>query len=161
MLLDQREEIDEVLPRAALGSVLARRRGLCVRSRKRVDSNRPMRQPRPASCSRSPRWSFREPLPGLPPPLAEALQPHPRPRKEARATDRTVLKDLQRDIRFWSAGLEEAEADPAALEKFKRRLDHILDESLKYWMKVRGAPELERAAEEAMPQVRRENAPHE
>jgi hypothetical protein len=71
------------------------------------------------------------------------------------------LKDLQRDLRFWSAGLEEAEADLQVLERFKRRLDHILDESLKYWMKVRGAPELERAAEEAMPQVRRENAPHE
>lgn len=64
------------------------------------------------------------------------------------------LKDLQRDLRFWAAGLEEAEADLQVLERFKRRLDRILDESLKYWMKIRGAPELERAAEDAMPQVR-------
>jgi hypothetical protein len=69
------------------------------------------------------------------------------------------LKDLQRDLRFWAAGLEDEEADPAELEKFKHRLDHILEESLKYWMKIRGAPDLERAAEEAMPQVRQENAP--
>ena len=71
------------------------------------------------------------------------------------------LKDLQRDLRFWAAGLEEAEADPQVLEKFKRHLDRILDESLRYWMKIRGAPELERAAEEAMPQVRQQNAEHE
>lgn len=71
------------------------------------------------------------------------------------------LKDLQRDLRFWAAGLEEAEADPQVLERFKRRLDRTLEESLKYWMKIRGAPELERVAEEAMPQVRQENAPHE
>jgi hypothetical protein len=64
------------------------------------------------------------------------------------------LKDLQRDLRFWAAGLEEEEADPKELERFKRRLDRILDEGLKYWMKIRGAPELERAAEDAMPQVR-------
>lgn len=69
------------------------------------------------------------------------------------------LKDLQRDLRFWAAGLEDEEADPTELELFKSRLDHILEESLKYWMKIRGAPELERAAEEAMPQVHQENAP--
>ena len=68
------------------------------------------------------------------------------------------LKDLQRDLRFWAAGLEDEEEDSKELERFKRRLDHVLDESLRYWMKIRGAPELEKAAEEAMPQVRQENA---
>jgi hypothetical protein len=67
------------------------------------------------------------------------------------------LKDLQRDLKFWAAGLEEEETDPEALAKFKRRLDRILDDSLKYWMKVRGAPELEKEAEGAMPQVRQES----
>jgi hypothetical protein len=71
------------------------------------------------------------------------------------------LKDLQRDLRFWAAGLDEEEADPKELERYKRRLDRILEESLKYWMKIRGAPELERVAEEAMPQVRQEKAPRE
>src|SRR6185295_10222611 len=68
------------------------------------------------------------------------------------------LKDLQRDLKFWAAGLEAEETDPEALAKFKRRLDRILEDSLKYWMKIRGAPELEKEAEGAMPQVRQERA---
>lgn len=68
------------------------------------------------------------------------------------------LKDLQRDLRFWAAGLEDVEADPKELERYKRRLDRILEESLKYWMKIRGAPDIERVAEDAMPQVRQERA---
>lgn len=68
------------------------------------------------------------------------------------------LKDLQRDLRFWAAGLEDDEADPKELERYKRRLDRILEESLKYWMKIRGAPDTERVAEDAMPQVRQERA---
>ena len=51
------------------------------------------------------------------------------------------LKDLQRDVRFWARGLEAPEE--AQLHEFKRRLDRVLDDSLKYWMKVRGAPDLE------------------
>ena len=70
------------------------------------------------------------------------------------------LKDLQRDLKFWASGLDEDEGDPQELLRFKNRLDRVLDESLRYWMKIRGAPELERAADEAMPQVRQENAPH-
>lgn len=68
------------------------------------------------------------------------------------------LKDLQRDLRFWAAGLEDEEADPKELDRYKRRLDRILEESLKYWMKIRGAPDTERVAEDAMPQVRQERA---
>lgn len=68
------------------------------------------------------------------------------------------LKDLQRDLRFWAAGLEDEEADPKELERYKRRLDRILEESLRYWMKIRGAPDTERVAEDAMPQVRQERA---
>ena len=68
------------------------------------------------------------------------------------------LKDLQRDLRFWAAGLEDEEADPKELERYKRRLDRILEESLKYWMKIRGAPDTERVAEDTMPQVRQERA---
>jgi Protein of unknown function (DUF4231) len=66
------------------------------------------------------------------------------------------LKDLQRDLRFWGSGLESEEIDQPSLEAFKRRLDRILDEGLKYWMKIKGAPDLERAAEDAMPQARQE-----
>lgn len=69
------------------------------------------------------------------------------------------LKDLQRDLRFWAAGLDEGEIDPHLLEGFKHRLDRILDDSLRYWMKVRGAPDLERIAESAMPQARQEAEP--
>jgi len=53
------------------------------------------------------------------------------------------LKDLQRDIRFWASGLDSEAIDEKMLEIFKVRLDRILDDSLKYWMKVRGAPDLE------------------
>ena len=50
------------------------------------------------------------------------------------------LKDLQRDLRFWSSGIDPESLDPQMIDMFKRRLDHILDDSLKYWMKIRGAP---------------------
>ncbi|HUP60807.1 MAG TPA: DUF4231 domain-containing protein [Thermoanaerobaculia bacterium] len=57
------------------------------------------------------------------------------------------LKDLQRDLRFWAAGLEPGTIDERMLDSFKRRLDSILEDTLKYWMKIRGAPELEKGLE--------------
>jgi uncharacterized protein DUF4231 len=66
------------------------------------------------------------------------------------------LKDLQRDLRFWGSGIEPKDIDAPTLEAFKRRLDRILDEGLKYWMKIKGAPDLEKTAEGAMPQARQE-----
>jgi hypothetical protein len=53
------------------------------------------------------------------------------------------LKDLQRDVRFWTAGVQPDAVDAEILEMFKRRLDRVLDDSLKYWMKIRGAPDIE------------------
>jgi hypothetical protein len=53
------------------------------------------------------------------------------------------LKDLQRDLRYWSRGIPPEGLDEQRLEDFKRRLDRVLEDSLKYWMKVRGAPDLE------------------
>ncbi len=53
------------------------------------------------------------------------------------------LKDLQRDLRFWSSGLDKESMDPKEVDMFKQRLDHIHNDSLKYWMKVRGAPDAE------------------
>jgi hypothetical protein len=66
------------------------------------------------------------------------------------------LKDLQRDLRFWATGLQEEDINPHEVEAFKRRLDHILDESLKYWVKIKGAPDIERIAEDALPRARQE-----
>jgi len=57
------------------------------------------------------------------------------------------LKDLQRDVLFWSAGKEENDLDVNKLDSFKSRLDRILDDTLKYWMKIRGAPDLEKSLE--------------
>jgi hypothetical protein len=54
------------------------------------------------------------------------------------------LKDLQRDLRFWASGTDAGSIDQPALEMFKRRLDAILEDTLNYWMKIRGAPDLER-----------------
>jgi Protein of unknown function (DUF4231) len=57
------------------------------------------------------------------------------------------LKDLQRDLRFWAAGRESEDLDPAEVEKFKLRLDAVLEDTLKYWMKIKGAPDLEKNLE--------------
>jgi hypothetical protein len=57
------------------------------------------------------------------------------------------LKDLQRDLRFWASGQDPEAIDVAALEKFKVRLDTVLEDTLKYWMKIRGAPDLEKTLE--------------
>ena len=54
------------------------------------------------------------------------------------------LKDLQRDVRFWTSGVDPGAVRPEMLEMFKRRLDAILEDTLKYWMKIRGAPDLEK-----------------
>jgi hypothetical protein len=57
------------------------------------------------------------------------------------------LKDLQRDLRFWASGLDPDAIDIREVEAFKLRLDAILEETLKYWMKIKGAPDLERSLE--------------
>ncbi len=57
------------------------------------------------------------------------------------------LKDLQRDLRFWASGMDPESIDVEALDKFKIRLDSILEDTLKYWMKIRGAPDLEKHLE--------------
>lgn len=57
------------------------------------------------------------------------------------------LKDLQRDLRFWASGLDPEAIEPKSLDSFKRRLDFILQDTLKYWMKIRGAPDLEKQLE--------------
>lgn len=57
------------------------------------------------------------------------------------------LKDLQRDLRFWAAGQDPDAMDPAAVERFKVRLDLVLEDTLKYWMKIKGAPDLEKGLE--------------
>jgi hypothetical protein len=57
------------------------------------------------------------------------------------------LKDLQRDLRFWASGLDGDVIDLQTLESYKRRLDSILEDTLKYWMKIRGAPDLEKQLE--------------
>jgi hypothetical protein len=57
------------------------------------------------------------------------------------------LKDLQRDLRYWGSGSDSDSIDPVALENYKHRLDAILDDTLKYWMKIRGAPDIEKQLE--------------
>jgi hypothetical protein len=57
------------------------------------------------------------------------------------------LKDLQRDLRFWASGLDAETIDVEVLGRYKSKLDSILEDTLKYWMKIRGAPDLERNLE--------------
>ena len=55
------------------------------------------------------------------------------------------LKDLQRDILFWTAGSDTAAIKIEELDKFKFRLDAILEDTLKYWMKIKGAQDMAKA----------------
>lgn len=48
------------------------------------------------------------------------------------------LKDLERDLAYAVAGAKEEELDNATLERLKARLDAILEESLKGWLRLRG-----------------------
>jgi hypothetical protein len=54
------------------------------------------------------------------------------------------LKDLQRDMDFWKSGLEPDEIKMEELNRFKKRLDLILEDTLSYWMKIKGAPDIEK-----------------
>lgn len=57
------------------------------------------------------------------------------------------LKDLQRDLDFWKSGTEPGDITTEELLRFKTRLDLILEDTLKYWMKIRGAPDIEKNLE--------------
>jgi hypothetical protein len=57
------------------------------------------------------------------------------------------LKDLQRDLAFWKSGIDPNDFAPEELTNFKQRLDLILQDTLKYWMKIKGAPDLEKNLE--------------
>jgi hypothetical protein len=54
------------------------------------------------------------------------------------------LKDLQRDLNFWKSGADPNDITAEELNRFKMRLDNILEDTLKYWMKIRGAPDVEK-----------------
>ena len=55
------------------------------------------------------------------------------------------LKDLQRDLLFWTSGSDPDAIKIEDLDKFKARLDFILEDTLKYWMKIRGAQDMAKA----------------
>jgi hypothetical protein len=57
------------------------------------------------------------------------------------------LKDLQRDLDFWKSGIDPNDITSDELIRFKIRLDLILEDTLKYWMKIRGAPDMEKNLE--------------
>ena len=57
------------------------------------------------------------------------------------------LKDLKRDLLYWESGQDPQDIDAKELAMFKARLDSILEDTLKHWMKLRGAPELEKSLE--------------
>jgi hypothetical protein len=49
------------------------------------------------------------------------------------------LYKLQRDFRFYKSGVEPAEISNTTLERFKNRLDEIMDNDLRNWLKLRDA----------------------
>jgi hypothetical protein len=49
------------------------------------------------------------------------------------------LYKLQRDFRFYKSGAEPGEISGAVVEKFKERLDEIMDHDLRNWLKLRDA----------------------
>jgi hypothetical protein len=73
----------------------------------------------------------------------------------------TKLRNLKRDFEFWAAGCDSETLEPADAEKlegFKQKLDQILTESLKNWMKIRGAPDAESPTELKASQAAQEEA---
>jgi hypothetical protein len=62
----------------------------------------------------------------------------------------TRLRNLKREFEFWAAGCDSETlelADAPKLEAFKQKLDQILIDSLKNWMKIRGVPDAETKAD--------------
>jgi hypothetical protein len=73
----------------------------------------------------------------------------------------TKLRNLKREFEFWSAGCDGETLEPAnaeKLERFKQKLDQILMDSLKNWMKIRGAPDAESPTELKASQAAQEEA---
>jgi Protein of unknown function (DUF4231) len=61
----------------------------------------------------------------------------------------TKLRNLKREFEFWAAGCDGDTLEPAEaerLDRFKDQLDQILIESLKNWMKIRGAADADQKA---------------
>jgi Protein of unknown function (DUF4231) len=70
------------------------------------------------------------------------------------------LKDLQRDLGYWEAGvqLDEMTPDEAThfaeeLGRFKDRTDTILNDTLRHWMRLKGAPDIDRGSRLAPPKA--------
>jgi len=57
------------------------------------------------------------------------------------------LYKLQRDFRFYKSGVAPDEISSAALERFKDRLDEIMDNDLRNWLKLRDADPEQLAAQ--------------
>lgn len=58
----------------------------------------------------------------------------------------THLRNLKREFEFWAAGCDDETLEPADVEKleqFQHKLDNILMQSLKNWMRIRGIPDAE------------------
>ena len=73
----------------------------------------------------------------------------------------TQLRNLKREFEFWAAGCDGDTLEPAdveKLERFKQKLDQILIDSLKNWMKIRGAPEAESKTDLKASQTAQEEA---
>lgn len=73
----------------------------------------------------------------------------------------TKLRNLKREFEFWAAGCDGENLEPAdaeGLEMFKQKLDQILGDSLKNWMKIRGVSEAESKADLRASQAAREDA---
>jgi hypothetical protein len=69
------------------------------------------------------------------------------------------LKDLERDILFWKSGKDTEDINLEELDGFKLRLDQILADTLKYWMKIRGANDLDKALDAKADLQSKENPP--
>ncbi len=49
----------------------------------------------------------------------------------------SLLQNLRGDINFYSSGMESAEIEIRRLEEFKERYNHILQDDLRDWLKLR------------------------
>jgi predicted membrane chloride channel (bestrophin family) len=73
----------------------------------------------------------------------------------------TRLRNLKREFEFWAAGCDAETLEPgdvAKLEGFKKKMDQILIDSLKNWMKIRGVPDSESKLDSKESQAAQEEA---
>ena len=63
------------------------------------------------------------------------------------------LRNLRRELRFYTAGAEPAEIDTETATRFKNRLNRIMEDALREWLKLRSEGETQSSGAQANSQA--------